>query len=268
MTRKTEQHKKTLDLPKEIADLIKSSGNTFHARVARSLERAGWHITVSPYYMDQAQNKAREIDLVAEKAWPRTNYWGDYKGELVVRLFIECKYLGTHSVFWFSGKDDAEARKLAAVRCGLDTKDPQVREHHYVAQGNSVAKLFASTGKGQDTEPFYKALNQTLNAMVSMSRKPALLPSLRKDRGALKIVDFPVVVCSSFDRLWALDFYEDSTPWKMQDNFQLEVRYAYTDYSGAQKNDYFLLDVVEFAQIEAFLEVITKDASIMSKVND
>ena len=59
-----------MSVPDEITKLIDNSGNNFHAKVARWLSNDGWHITVSPYYMDQSQSKAREIDLIAEKAWP------------------------------------------------------------------------------------------------------------------------------------------------------------------------------------------------------
>ncbi|MFN7835128.1 MAG: hypothetical protein ACK5NY_04970 [Burkholderiaceae bacterium] len=59
--------------PSEITDLIKSSGNNFHAKVARWFADNGWHVVISPYYMDQTQSKAREIDLVAEKLWPLTD---------------------------------------------------------------------------------------------------------------------------------------------------------------------------------------------------
>ena len=59
-----------MTIPAEVTQLIKTSGNNFHAKVARWFRTNGWHIVISPYYMDQTQNKAREIDLIAEKLWP------------------------------------------------------------------------------------------------------------------------------------------------------------------------------------------------------
>ena len=44
----------------------------------------GWHVVVSPYYMDQTQSKAREIDLVAEKLWPVTDALGHPKDYIAV----------------------------------------------------------------------------------------------------------------------------------------------------------------------------------------
>lgn len=57
-------------IPPEVTALVQGSGNSFHAKVARSLINCGWHVIVSPYYLDQSQSKAREFDLIAEKLWP------------------------------------------------------------------------------------------------------------------------------------------------------------------------------------------------------
>ena len=47
--------------------IVAESGNSFHARVSSWLTSNGWRVVISPYYMDQSQGKARELDLVAEK---------------------------------------------------------------------------------------------------------------------------------------------------------------------------------------------------------
>ena len=78
-----------MTIPKEVTELIQSSGNNFHAKVARWLAASGWHVVVSPYYMDQTQNKAREIDLVAEKTWPIQDSFGRAVDNIAVRLLVE-----------------------------------------------------------------------------------------------------------------------------------------------------------------------------------
>ncbi len=50
-------------VPNEVSELIKNSGNNFHAKVACWLSDNGWHVVVSPYYMDQTQNKARVASM-------------------------------------------------------------------------------------------------------------------------------------------------------------------------------------------------------------
>ena len=75
-------------------------------------------------------------------------------------------------------------------------------------------------------------------------------------------MEFPVVVCSSFDKIYSVDFYTESQPESIKDNFQLEVRYAYIDRRNNQRDEYFLLDFVEFSQLEKFAEAIDKDAKV------
>jgi hypothetical protein len=60
-------------IPQEVLQLVRSSGNNFHAEVARWFHANKWHIVISPYYMDQTQNKAREIGLIAERRWRERN---------------------------------------------------------------------------------------------------------------------------------------------------------------------------------------------------
>lgn len=252
-----------MSTPQEVSDLIKGSGNNFHAKVARWFQSDGWHITVSPYYMDQTQSKAREIDLVAEKSFPTSDIFGRQKGSVVIRLFVECKFVPSYSVFWFTEKDRLEAEKLVCSTGVFQENNSYTRDHHYLANNSQVAKLFASNiQKGQELEPFYKALNQALNAFVSMRSKAVLLPELLLGRGPDAVLDFPIVVCSSFDRLWGVNFYTESEPTQITDNFQLEVRYAYSDSSGYGRDDFFLLDFVNFEKLSEFSLAVSKDAEV------
>ena len=251
-------------VPDEVSKLVRNSGNNFHAKVARWLSDNDWHVVVSPYYMDQTQNKAREIDLIAEKLWPVKDMFGHLIDYVAVRLFIECKFIPSHSVFWFAEKDQDSAQELVCAS-GLFRKDNiYTKKHHYLAQSSKVAKLFAtSTSKTPENEPFYKALNQVLNAMVSMTGRPVSVPTLKKSqRSPRAVIEFPVVVCSSFDQIYSVDFYTESQPESIKDNFQLEVRYAYIDRHNNQRDDYFLLDFVEFNQLEKFAEAIDEDAKV------
>jgi hypothetical protein len=249
-------------VPTEIDELVKSSGNSFHAKVARWFRDKGWHIVVSPYYMDQSQNKAREIDLIAEKLFPIKDTFGSHVDDLAVRLFVECKFVPTHSVFWFTDKRQDAARELVCSSGTFRANNTYTDEHHYLAHSTKVAKLFATSGnKAQENEPFYKALNQTLNAFVSMRRKPVSVPELLQQRRSAKdTLEFPVVVCSSFDTVFAVDFYADAAPEAIEDYFQLEVQYAYVDANERRRDEYFLLDFVAFKHLEQFAKAIKEDA--------
>ena len=89
-----------MTVPSEVSELIKNSGNNFHAKVARWLAENDWHVVVSPYYMDQTQNKAREIDLIAEKFWPINDSFSNQTGVLPfdfilsANLFLHIQFFG------------------------------------------------------------------------------------------------------------------------------------------------------------------------------
>jgi len=252
-----------MQVPDEVSQLVTNSGNNFHAKVARWLYTNEWHVVVSPYYMDQTQNKAREIDLIAEKLWPVQDTFGRFLDHVAVRLFIECKFVPTHSVFWFADKDQQSAQDLVCVSGHFHASNIYTKKHHYLAQSPKVAKLFATNAnKAPETEPFYKALNQALNAMVSMRGQPITVPALKSSRTPRVVIEFPVVVCSSFNHLFAVDFYAESAPHPISENFQLEVRYAYIDRLNNQRDEYFLLDFVEFSQLEKFAEAVAEDAKV------
>jgi hypothetical protein len=252
----------SMPVPPEITQLVNSSGNTFHARVARWLRDKEWHIVVSPYYMDQTQNKAREIDLIAEKLWPVPGRFGNSDGYVAVRLFVECKFVPSHSVFWFAEKSRSEALALVCSSGEFPENNIYTEKHHYLAQSQRVAKLFATSGgRAQEAEPFYKALNQSLNATVAMRGMPLSVPSPKSRlHNVRSVLEFPVVVCSSFDNLFAVDFYADTEPEPITQNFQLEVRYAYIDQKSRMRDEYFLLDFVEFSQLDQYVEWIDEDA--------
>jgi hypothetical protein len=252
-----------MTVPDEITKLIQSSGNSFHAKVARWFRDNGWHVVISPYYMDQTQTKAREIDLVAERLWPINGRFGEPLGHIAVRLFIECKFVVSDAVFWFADKDNDSALQRVCASGLFSPDNTYTERHHYLSQGQRVAKLFATSNniKSAENEPFYKALNQSLNAMTSMRGQELTIPLVRKS-GLLPeaVLEYPVVVCNSFEKLYCVDFFDSSEPRPIQDNFQLEVSYAYIDRNEAQRNEYFLLDFVAFNKLAEFGSAIDGDA--------
>lgn len=248
-----------------VTKLIEGSGNNFHVKVARWFHTNGWHTVVSPYYMDQAQAKARELDLVVEKLWPIRGTFNEFQGNIVVRLFVECKFVAAEAVFWFAPKDSAAANRLVCSLGPFLADNSYTMRHHYIAKSPNVAKLFASSnGKAQENEPFYKALNQALNATMAMRSQSPSHPELVGGgrQGKVVVLNYPIVICSSFAQLYAVDFLTESEPIVIQENFQLEVQYAFHDRSGNQRNDYFLLDFAEFDQLGKLEADIAEGATV------
>jgi hypothetical protein len=162
-------------------------------------------------------------------------------------------------------RDREAAKNLVCKGDPALVRNTLVEKHHYLNSSPKVAKLFAST-KGNSTENdlFYKALNQALNAMISMENHPTAVAEL-KSSGApvFDVINFPVVVCNSFEKMFSTDFQRDLQPQAIQENFQLEVLYAYIDARQKPQNKYFLLDFVEFSELDEFHTAIGNDVSIL-----
>lgn len=226
-------------VPIQVQKLVDGSGNSFHARVARWFRDAGWHVRVSPYYLDRSQEKAREIDLVVEKTVEIRNFANRLDGDVIIRLFVECKFVTGHTVFWMAERDQSAAEALVVSSPPFLAENSYTRKHHYLADG-AVAKLFAAEqSRGVEFEWMYKALNQVLNAQTSMLGQAVTIPQLQRYKARKVVLNFPVVVCSSFERIFRTDFFESGVAQKACENFQLEVSYAYADSQGTPRDGYF-----------------------------
>lgn len=250
-----------MTVPQKVSDLIENSGNSFHVKVAQWFIQNGWEVTVSPYYMDQSQGKAREIDLVAVKRWPVDNMFGRQTGAYIgVRLFIECKYIPSDLtvVFWLADKDKEKAEQLVCTTTPFRKDNAYTERHHYIVENHDrVAKLFATNkGKAPENDPVYKALNQVLNGMISLRDNQE---SLKSRKPIELLLEFPVVVCSSLKTVYSTDFDRNSTPKQLDKNFQLEVRYAYLDRQQHPNDEYFLIDFVEHGKLGDFIKEVEQD---------
>jgi hypothetical protein len=252
-----------MTIPEQVTRIIADSGNSFHARVAQWFVANNWQVRVSPYYLDHIQGKAREIDLVVEKAFKITNPYGDYYGELAVRLFVECKFLPGHSVFWCADKDKTAAMNLVCTQGGgFRQNNSYTARHHYLAEAPRVAKVFASSKGSVEQDPFFKALNQVLSAQVAMRNQlPFVLVENQHRMRTHGVLNYPVIICNSFSGVYSVDFYGNDPPAHIDHNLQLEVQYAYPDKDGSARNDYFLIDIVELDQLSTFVDALTVDAN-------
>ncbi|HUF72937.1 MAG TPA: hypothetical protein VMR74_08565 [Gammaproteobacteria bacterium] len=251
---------------KNASRIIEASGNSFHAKVLRFFEAAGWAVQISPFYSDSTSGKPREIDLLAEKAFPViTDIWGKRIGALRLRLYIECKFIKQDTVFWFHKQDVAATLDLIERRTALRRTNSFMKDHHYLLPDDGrVAKLFSGPKTNAiEGEQFYRALSQVLSATVVLRRAKSILPDADTPADN-PTVHYPVIVCSSFDSFYRTDIAENDEPRSLDENFLLEVNYAYPNTAGASISEYFLLDVLDFGKLEEYLEVLDKEIAGMA----
>ncbi len=253
-------------MPTDIDDvrtIVEKSGNSFHCKVLQHIKTQGWTVLVSPYYNDNSSGKPREIDLIAEKAFNLQDRFSRFCGNVNVRLFIECKYIPQKTVFWFHDRDAEKSIALVEQTSPCRRDNIYTKEHHYLAD-DRVAKLFADEkSKGVENEVFYKALNQSLNGLIYYRNKNSIIhiPANRQNYTKY-VLCYPVIACNSFNSLYGVSIDTDDDPVRLNDNFQLEVNYAYTSQQGADANEFFLIDIVDFTRLDEFLETIKKDAEL------
>lgn len=252
------------DLDK-IKDIIEKSGNTFHCKVVNFFEEKGWTVLVSPYYNDNVSDKPREIDIVAEKAFDLFRHAGKSQGTINIRLIIECKYVGKNNnvVFWFHDKDIHKTEEMLSNTTHLRKGSAFIKQHHYLSNTNEkVAKLFASKAdRKNENELFYKALNQSLNAMVHYRNTGSIIkPNLAKRVNIRRKLNYPIIICNNFENLYRVEIGEDDKdPICIDENFKLEVNYAYLDQNKKHLNEYFLIDILNFLKLDDFLSIIEDD---------
>lgn len=243
--------------------LANESGNNFQCRVAAYFRDRQWAVALSPYYVDPSTDKPREADLIVEHTFPVPQVWNTNAPQSIrLRLFIECKYVTQGTVFWFDHLDHARAREWIHTNTCIIPDHIYTNHHHYLSLGGRVAKLFATEkAKGDDNDPVFKAVNQCLSGFIGNRTRPPRI-SLRTDHEIIHQLNYPLVMCSSFDDFfYRVDVTPTATPEPLQSHFALEVDYAYPSTSRGLVREYFLVDVVAFDQIDKFIGLLEAEVN-------
>lgn len=167
-------------------------------------------------------------------------------------------------VFWFDSKDIKRTRET--ICRDISIIEPEMWndgfEHHYLAC-REVAKLFASGG-GQDNDVIYKGLAQSLNALIYYRANNSALSNPEDDTRI--ILNYPLILYNDAAKLYRVATNEkDAKPSEINENFQLEINYAYLDSKKSQ-NEHFVLDLVSLGKLEMYLrDLEEKDITTIKK---
>jgi hypothetical protein len=252
-------------------ELVGGSGNTFHCRVATYFRNAGWQVLLSPYYVDNATGRTREVDLLCERLWEfRDPHNRSVSRLLRMQLLVECKYIpqDTSTVFWFDEGDRIQTRELVVASVPRLKGQSPINEHHYyTVRTPGVAKLFASDcGRGEEKEPIFMALNQSLGALIQLAGFPPLTTQQATEVEFTIAPRYPVIVCSNFDRFRRTDL-KGADPTQLDDNFVMEVNYAFTNSANRPIQKYALIDVISWRRIDQFLRDLDTEAEAVRLVS-
>lgn len=244
--------------------LIAESGISFQCRVMEAFRQAGWTVLLSPYYLDPATDKAREIDLLAERDYRIQNTFGVPKG-VRLRLHVECKYISQVTTFWFDACDELRCYEHIRSTTPFPRNNVFIEEHHYRTGPRGVAKLFATErSRGDDQDPIYKALNQVLSGYFQHRSLPPLIPARGHEQ--VTLLQYPVIVVSDFSRFFRTDVRANAPVEEIAQNFLLETNYAFRTPAGAQRSEYLLTDVVELSGLHAFFGQLQREIDALTKI--
>jgi hypothetical protein len=249
---------------KKAESIIAKSGNSLHSKVIVFLRNLGWKVLISPYYSDNQTGKSREMDIIAEKEFLFHKIGESTPGAVIVRLFIECKYIPSETVFWFDSKDSIATENLITRSTPLKPRKENIlieKHHYYKADG--VAKLFSNSSepnRNTEKEPFFSALNQILNATLYYRNRSFLLP---EDNGhmysSLKYVHYPIIVLNDFSNIYNINIGDSECKHTESESFISEINYSFLNLSGSPTSEYFLIDVVDFLKFGDYLSYIEKE---------
>jgi hypothetical protein len=248
------------------SEIIKNSGNTFHVKVASLFREAGWQVLVSPYYIDNATDKAREVDLLCEQLWVEDNQHRKKKPLRLLRiqLIVECKYIPDSSatVFWFDRADHTKVEELIVSRLPFFKNYCDLHHYDIAAASRGVAKLFQSrSGSGlqnDEREPIYMALNQCVGALIGLGNLQHLTHPPHGKFGDEYLIRYPVVICSNFDRFRRTNMIGGSLQ-EIDCNFLMELNYAWRNTARASIRQFALVDIVALSKLDQFLQALNAE---------
>jgi len=229
--------------------IIQKSGHDFHTRVSKLLTEADWDVTNSPYYNDPDTGKSREIDIIAKKEYIiKSDSFSRNSEKLVVKLFIDCKYIKSPVVFWFTNRNYEKAAKLAMDNPILEDKPEYYiradnKPHHYISEENrEVTRQWTS----EQTDVIADAQHKVLKALIFFSEN---------DNDEYYEIRYPVIVVNDFSEFAKRVEGDGAGKYNViNNNFQIETDYSYKNKDNKNITKYFLLDVVSYQLLEDFLK--------------
>lgn len=242
-----------------IKDNIKTSGNNLHLDVANKLRELDWEVTISPYYLDDTSEKAREIDIVATKpmVYSKGMNTNLQQEEFYAKLFIECKYIDSDVIFWKDQISDVNIKHATQYAINISQiggKLDQINEKfHYskFQKDKCISKLFTNIPKPQKSteDVIYQSFNQSLKSLIHF----------RSVNLSSKTIYYPVVIYKLREGSLLLTYDKSIDETKEVKNQSLEVFYTFKANDGNAVSKFFIVDFVDFSKLENYINTINVD---------
>jgi hypothetical protein len=235
---------------------LRPSGHDFEYRVADCIRQQDWHVETNSHYVDLITRKSRETDIIAKKGYAVFDAFRNTRADILVRLFIQCKFVQREVELYFAQKNVEAAKKLAKdnqiLRSSEDyplhdgsTTPPKI--HHYIA-GEEVVLSWNC-----NPDLVYEAVNQAVHSFIFFGYH------LREGPYA---VDYPLIIVNSFDTFFRKDA-KTQTRIPFAENFQIAYQYTHPQFPSLDEksfmNKYYMVDVLSFDHINGFLKTLEEN---------
>jgi hypothetical protein len=252
--------------PEQILSALDQSGYLFEQKVADSFEQLGFHVETSWAFLDEDQEKSRELDA---KAIKRVLHDEIAKFSIFIELLIECKAYENPMVFLQRPKNQRELeypnpreyvfpiksyKKQITENSYQEVQSFQhlsLRDNHYYYHENLKATQFSKIvrkGKewGANHDGIYDSILLPLSKALDCERAEALKLNTGEGWKYIWLI-FPVVVLR--DGLLTLDI--SKTERKLESKGRVSfVRHI---ESGNAKG-FYLTDFITYAHIGDYVE--------------
>ncbi len=233
-------------------EIIAKSGHDLNFKVKDFLQSKGWEIEMSPHYVDVVTGKTREFDIIAKKEFKVYAFSHNPVGSILIKLFIECKYIKDTTVAWFTPKDFGKVKKIAMDNHLLRHKEDILlgtpnqstdKLHHYLASNEAVTLV----DKAGQYDPIGEAKYGTLHALIYFSEN---------FNNGSHVINFPLIVIDSYRNLFRREGDDDPNPTPITDSFQLEVDYSYPQQNNQTTRKDFLVDVTSYGDLGKYVDYL------------
>jgi hypothetical protein len=251
---------------KDLKADVEKSGLPLEIDVNDILRKKGWNVRNEAYYLDQAENKARYVDMIATRLEPVK---GPKVDRLNVTLVTECKRSRDKPwVFYMVPKEDIHKPTFGQIALMKTNSQPALsppdyklfwHSHYFLDNVNKVAirgyVAFADGKNGMNT-----AINQSLKALIYARNDVAkLLPKLPRTLWGIVMIYYPLVV---FDgKMCECEKNGNSIKLSDANYVQFQVNYGISEEIS---QEIFLVDVVRSDYLTEYLTLIDDEISLIS----
>lgn len=212
--------------------MYKQSGHNFHFDIEDRVKAKGWGVNSKVSYLDDVEQKPREIDFVATQQRESHNHRGNQ-----IALVVECKYLNHDVSFWFR---DNPKNHTAYFFDGYNMDELFLDESNW--HFFSPAKVAVSFEENEKKNKMYEAIMQASKALMFLRQGQQMLYT--------KGLFYPIVVYKGSGKLTDQDgnevknvLYYHEYPWRDPKTQDVNTRALYVNIIHESDLESYLDDV-------------------------